>query len=243
MTKIKTILIDDEPKAIDILKRYCKDSETIEVLASFRNPVKAVEFLQQETVDLIFLDINMPKLNGLEFLNVLEKKPKVIFTTAYSEYALDSYNYDTIDYLVKPIDFQRFLKSVTKAKAVLRATHSTSSAQMEVAEDKTIYIKSGQQLHKVNINDILYLEKEGNYLTFFTKDRKILSRQNMKDVFEILDPEKFLRVHKSYVVGLQHMEVIETHQIKIGDAKIPVGRNYREELMNFVSDSPSTDQR
>lgn len=237
MTKIRTVLIDDEPKAIDILKRYCKDSETIEILASFRNPVKAVEFLQEESVDLIFLDINMPKLNGLEFLNVLEKKPKVIFTTAYSEYALDSYNYDTIDYLVKPIDFQRFLKAITKAKTVLAASKNNVLDNNESTEDKTIYIKSGQQLHKVNINDILYLEKEGNYLTFFTKEKKILSRQNMKDIFDILDPDKFLRVHKSYVVGVEHMDIIETHQIKIGNAKIPVGRNYRGDLMDYVSES------
>ncbi len=237
MDKIKTVIIDDEPKAIDVIKRYCNDSEAIDVLATFRSPVKAIEFLQEEVVDLVFLDINMPKLNGLEFLNVLEKKPKVIFTTAYSEYALESYNYDTIDYLVKPIEFQRFLKAVTKAKAVIFSSKENTSATTETNEDKTIYIKSGSQLHKVKISDILYLEKDGNYLTFYTKDKKILSRQNMKDIFDILDSEKFLRVHKSYVVGIQHMDIIETHQIKIGDTKIPVGRNYREELMNLVSNT------
>lgn len=241
MPKIKTVIIDDEPKAIDVIKRYCNDSEAIEVLATFRSPVKAIEFLQEEVVDLVFLDINMPKLNGLEFLNVLETKPKVIFTTAYSEYALESYNYDTIDYLVKPIEFQRFLKAITKAKAVIFSSKESSSAATETNEDKIIYIKSGSQLHKVKVNDILYLEKDGNYLTFYTKDKKILSRQNMKDIFDVLDPEKFLRVHKSYVVGIQHMDIIETHQIKIGNTKIPVGRNYREELMNLVSDSSNTE--
>jgi len=234
MSTINTIIIDDEPKAIEVLQRYANDTDIIEVKNSFRDPVKAVDYLQNNKIDLIFLDINMPKLNGIEFLNVLDQKPKVIFTTAYSEYALESYDYNTVDYLLKPIDFKRFLKAVTKAKKMMSSEPKKEVARQETETDKIIYIKSGPQLHKIRVDEILYLEKDGNYLTFYTTDKKILSRQNMKDIFEILSPTEFIRVHKSYVVAIKHMEIIESHQIRMGNIKIPVGRNYREDLMKIV---------
>ncbi len=234
MGSIKTIIIDDEPKAIQVLQRYAEETDLLQVEASFRDPVKALDYLQRNKIDLLFLDINMPKLTGMEFLNVLEQKPKVIFTTAYSEYALESYDHNTVDYLLKPIGFKRFLKAVAKAKSLLVPETPASNPSRAIERDKTIYIKSGPQLHKINTHDILYLEKEGNYLTFHTKTKKILSRQNMKDVFEILSPAEFIRVHKSYIVSKRHMEIIESHQIGMGSIKIPVGRSYREEVMKMV---------
>ncbi len=234
MGSIKTIIIDDEPKAIQVLQRYAEETDLLQVEASFRDPVKALDYLQRNKIDLLFLDINMPKLTGMEFLNVLEQKPKVIFTTAYSEYALESYDHNTVDYLLKPIGFKRFLKAVAKAKSLLVPETPASNPSRAIERDKTIYIKSGPQLHKINTHDILYLEKEGNYLTFHTKTKKILSRQNMKDVFEIVSPTEFIRVHKSYIVSKRHMEIIESHQIGMGTIKIPVGRSYREEVMRMV---------
>ncbi|WP_150451472.1 LytR/AlgR family response regulator transcription factor [Arenibacter lacus] len=234
MGSIKTIIIDDEPKAIQVLQRYAEETDLLQVEASFRDPVKALDYLQRNKIDLLFLDINMPKLTGMEFLNVLEQKPKVIFTTAYSEYALESYDHNTVDYLLKPIGFKRFLKAVAKAKSLLVPETPASNPSRAIERDKTIYIKSGPQLHKINTQDILYLEKEGNYLTFHTKTKKILSRQNMKDVFEIVSPTEFIRVHKSYIVSKRHMEIIESHQIGMGSIKIPVGRSYREEVMKMV---------
>ena len=234
MGSIKTIIIDDEPKAIQVLQRYAEETDLLQVEASFRDPVKALDYLQRNKIDLLFLDINMPKLTGMEFLNVLEQKPKVIFTTAYSEYALESYDHNTVDYLLKPIGFKRFLKAVAKAKSLLVPETPASNPSRAIERDKTIYIKSGPQLHKINTHDILYLEKEGNYLTFHTKTKKILSRQNMKDVFEIVSPTEFIRVHKSYIVSKRHMEIIESHQIGMGSIKIPVGRSYREEVMKMV---------
>ncbi|MCG2459771.1 LytTR family DNA-binding domain-containing protein [Flavobacteriaceae bacterium F89] len=236
MTAIKTIIIDDEPKAIDVLNRYCNETELVEVVATFRDPIKALEFLQTQSVHLLFLDINMPKISGMEFLNILKIKPKVIFTTAYSEYAVDSFDYDTVDYLLKPIEFQRFMKAVAKVRNLIASNDSSSNTLTERnATEKIIYIKSGPKLYKIDVADILYLEKDGNYLIFHTKDKKILSRQNMKDVFEIVSPKEFLRVHKSYIVAIKHMEIIESHQIKICNIKIPVGRNYREELMKIAN--------
>ena len=235
MDSIKAIIIDDEPKAIQVLQRYAEETDIVEVMASFRDPVKAIDYLQQNKVDLLFLDINMPKLTGMEFLNILEQKPKVIFTTAYSEYALESYDYNNVDYLLKPISLERFLKAVAKAQNLIFPEITLrSNPPKEIERDKTIYIKSGPQLYKINTKDILYLEKEGNYLTFHTKTKKILSRQNMKDIFELLSTEEFIRVHKSYIVSKRHMEIIESHQIGIGSIKIPVGRSYREQVMKIV---------
>ncbi|SMO81586.1 two component transcriptional regulator, LytTR family [Saccharicrinis carchari] len=235
MAKIKTVIIDDEPKAIEVLKRYCDDMEIIEVEATFRDPVKAIEFIQHSPVNLILLDINMPKLSGLEFLDILNAKPKIIFTTAYPQFALNSYDYDAVDYLLKPIDFQRFLKAVIKAQKIIDAENELKKkTPTEAQNNKTIYIKSGPQLYKINVEDILYLEKDGNYLLFHTVDKKILSRQNMKDIFEILDPKDFIRVHKSYVVAIRHINVIEAHQLRMGNVKIPVGRNFREGLLEIT---------
>ncbi len=235
MNRIRTIIVDDEPKAIEVLERYCNDINSIELKSSFRDPIKAIEYVQSHVIDLIFLDINMPKISGLEFLDILKNEPRIIFTTAYAEYAIESYDYEAVDYLLKPIDFHRFIKAVSKTKKLISLENT--SKQIESGEkhnDRTIYIKSGPQLYKVNISDILYLEKDGNYLIFHTKDKRMLSRQNMKDIFEILSPNDFIRVHKSYVVAVKHMEVIESHQIRIADIKIPVGRNYREDLAKIT---------
>lgn len=238
MSKIRTIIIDDEPKAISVLERYCNDMDSVELMSSFRDPVKAIEHVQNENVDLIFLDINMPKISGLEFLDILSKRPRIIFTTAYTDYALDSYEYEAVDYLLKPIDFHRFVKAVSKVKKLISLESPANTFETnQDHNDKIIYIKSGPQLYKVNTADILYLEKDGNYLVFYTKDKKMLSRQNMKDIFEILNPEEFIRVHKSYVVALKHIEVIEAHQIRMGDIKLPVGRNYKENLMKITQNS------
>ncbi len=238
MSKIRAIIIDDEPKAIAVLERYCNDLDSVELKSSFRDPVKAIEYVQSQNINLIFLDINMPKISGLEFLDILSKRPRIIFTTAYTEYALESYNYEAVDYLLKPIDFHRFVKAVSKVRKLISLESPSSTVEAnEEKNDKIIYIKSGPQLYKVNISDILYLEKDGNYLIFYTKDKKMLSRQNMKDIFEILNPEEFIRVHKSYVVALKHIEVIESHQIRMGDIKLPVGRNYKEDLMKITQNS------
>lgn len=227
--------MDDEPKALSILERYCKDIDDISLEGTFRDPVKAIRYLQDNKVDLIFLDINMPKVSGLEFLEMLKTRPKVIFTTAYSEYAIESYDYEAVDYLLKPIAFHRFLKSVSKVTRLISAGSLTNTSEKyEKQNEKVIYIKSGPQLHKVKISDILYLQKDGNYLIFHTHSKKMLSRQNMKDLFELLDPNEFVRVHKSFVVALRHIEVIEAHQIRIGKIKIPTGRIYREGLMNSI---------
>jgi two-component system LytT family response regulator len=215
---ISCIAIDDEPKALEVIERYCGKTSQVSLKASFREPVKAIEFLQREKVDLIFLDINMPDISGMALLQTLSSKPMVIFTTAYSHYAVESYELNALDYLLKPITFERFLIALNKAAAALSS------------EENTVFFKSGPQTHQVKVADILYFEKDGNYLTVHLKDKQILIRENMNNIFDLVPAADFLRVHKSYVVAIRHITMIEVHQLIAGGEKIPIGSSYREAL-------------
>jgi two-component system LytT family response regulator len=219
------IAIDDEPKALEVIERYCHKSDMVDLKATFREPVKAIEFLNRERIDLIFLDINMPDINGMQLIQTLATKPMVIFTTAYSNYAVESYNLNAIDYLLKPITFERFLFAINKAVAALLSKNAT------VTDDEiTVLIKSGPQTYQVKVADILYLEKDGNYITVHLKDKLILIRENMSDIFDLVPAAGFMRVHKSYVISIRHITMIEVHQLIINGEKIPIGSTYRESL-------------
>lgn len=224
---INCIAIDDEPKALEIIERYCEKIDTICLKATFREPVKAIEFLNREHIDLIFLDINMPDISGIQLIATLAIKPMVIFTTAYSNYAVESYNLNAVDYLLKPITFERFLAAVNKAADLFALKNKTGNKN---AGSDTVFIKSGPQTYQVKIADILYLEKDGNYITVYLKDKKILIRENMTDIFELVPEQEFVRVHKSFVVAIKHITMIEVHQLIISGEKIPIGSTYREPL-------------
>ena len=223
---ITCIAVDDEPMALDVIERYCAKSGLVELTAVFREPVKAIEYLNREKTDLVFLDINMPDISGMQLVQTLSLRPLVIFTTAYSHYAVESYSLNALDYLLKPIPFERFLAAVNKA---VTATQAKSSLP---ANDggTTIFIKSGPQTYQVKLKDILYLEKDGNYITIHLKDRNILIRENMGDVFDLVPAADFIRVHKSYVVAIKHITMIEVHQLTINNEKIPVGSTFRDSL-------------
>ena len=224
---ISCIAIDDEPMALEVIERYCQKTDLTELKATFREPVKAIGYLGLETIDLVFLDINMPDVNGIQLLQTLPVKPMVIFTTAYSNYAVESYDLNAVDYLLKPITFERFLAAVNKAMA-LKA--SKSGVNIKEDDSSSIFVKSGPQTYQIKVNDILYLEKDGNYITIFLKDRSILVRENMGDIFDLVPPVDFIRVHKSYVVAIRHISMIEVHQLIINGTKIPIGSTYRENL-------------
>ncbi len=219
---ITCIAIDDEPKALEVIERYCGKTSQVSLKASFREPVKAIEFLQREKVDLVFLDINMPDINGIQLLQTLSHKPLVIFTTAYSHYAVESYELNALDYLLKPITFERFLIALNKAAAVLSS------------KETTIFFKSGPQTYQVKVADILYFEKDGNYITVHLKDKQILIRENMSNIFDLVPAADFLRVHKSYVVAIKHITMIEVHQLTAGSGKIPIGSSYRESVRSVL---------
>ena len=223
---ITCIAIDDEPMALEVIERYCAKSDLVELKAVFREPVKAIEYLGREKIDLLFLDINMPDISGMQLVQTLSPRPLIIFTTAYSHYAVESYTLNAIDYLLKPITFDRFLAAVNKAMPALAGRAGATGNN----EDPTIFIKSGPQTHQVKVRDILYLEKDGNYITAHLKDRNILIRETMGDIFDLVPAADFIRVHKSYIVAIQHISMIEVHQLIINNEKIPIGSTYRESL-------------
>jgi DNA-binding LytR/AlgR family response regulator len=219
------IAIDDEPKALEVIERYCQKISLASLKACFREPLKAIEFLNREKVDLIFLDINMPDISGMQLLQTLSPRPLIIFTTAYSQYAVESYELNALDYLLKPVTFERFLMAVNKAAAVL-ALRNTAGMD----EDAAVLIKSGPQTYRVKVSEILYLEKNGNYITVHLKEGNILIRENMGDIFDLVPAADFIRVHKSYVVSIRHISMIEVHQLIVNGEKIPIGSTYRDSL-------------
>jgi two-component system LytT family response regulator len=219
------IAIDDEPKALEVIERYCRKSDLVDLKATFREPVKAIEFLNREKIDLIFLDINMPDITGIQLIQTLTAKPMVIFTTAYSNYAVESYNLNAIDYLLKPITFERFLAAINKAAGAISSKNGVSNE-----DEPVVFIKSGPQTYQVRVADILYLEKDGNYITVHLNNKHILIRENMGDIFDLVPPAEFVRVHKSFVVAIKHIAMIEVHQLVINGEKIPIGSTYRESL-------------
>jgi len=219
------IAIDDEPKALMVIERYCQKIGLVNLKATFREPLKAIEFLNLEKVDLIFLDINMPDISGMQLLQTLSPRPLIIFTTAYSQYAVESYELNALDYLLKPVTFERFLMAINKAAAALSSKNTTGPDQ-----GAAVFIKSGSKTYRVKVSEILYLEKDGNYITVHLKDENILIRENMGDIFDLVPAADFIRVHKSYVVGIRHISMIEVHQLIVNGEKIPIGSTYRDSL-------------
>ncbi len=229
------IIVDDEPNAIEVLKRYVERTPLLDLRGTFRDPMKAQAFLKEDDVDLIFLDINMPNLSGIEFMRSLHLRPAVIFTTAYSEHAVESYELNAVDYLMKPIVFERFLRAVNKAHDhVDRGGEARAGASVGA---ESILLKSGAQTHRVPVSEIRYVEKDGNYLSVCLSDRKILVRANMNDVFSWLPQEHFCRVHKSFVVSIEHVDTIEVHRVLIGKVEIPLGAAYRAGFLDKMKAS------
>ena len=234
------IAIDDEPRALDVLKNYSSKVPFINLQETFTNPLKALEYLQKNKIDLVFLDIEMPNLSGLDFLRVLEVQPMVIFTTAYSEFAVDSFEFNVLDYLLKPIDFKRFIKSVNKALKQynlqnIEAPVSTTSKNECKSSEPYVLIKSGTKIHKILKDEILYVQSDSNYVYFFTEAERVISVFTMKDVLELLSDDNFIRVHKSYIINLSQIDLIEKHQVTIRQNKIPIGYSYREHFFSKIN--------
>jgi len=230
--------IDDEPMALDIIKDYVIKTPFLELSASFRDSLKALDYLQNNLIDLIFLDINMPDLTGIQFLRSLTNQPMVVFTTAYSEYAVESYVYSAVDYLLKPIEFDRFLKAANKAKDQfqLNKRGETDPASAK-PENDFIMVKSGTDIHNLKIDDIQYIESAGNYVTFVLPRKQVMSLFSMTKVMELLPEYRFCRIHKSYIVNLQSVTKIERHQVLIGKHEIPIGNIYRELFFKAIQEN------
>lgn len=221
------LIVDDEPRAIELMERYIARFTDLRVAGTFRNGLMALEFLRQQPVDLILLDINMPHLSGLALSKVISPDIKVIFTTAHAEFAVESYEVNAVDYLLKPISFERFAKAMQK---VLSITEPKQQVLAVNSPEHFIYLKSGSRLWKVNISDIDYLEKDGNYMTYYIGNQKIMARQTIKEALEIL-PEDFLQVHKSFIVSLRKIEFLDTHELRVPNRSISIGTQYKAHLL------------
>ena len=231
--KLNCIIIDDEPLARKGLREYIGDVEFLHLSGEFDNPLRATDALIEGKVDLIFLDIQMPKITGMEFLKSLANPPLVIFTTAYPEYAVDGFELNAVDYLLKPFSFERFWKAVVKART-LYDSGKASSLQSIIVEADHFFIKTDNKLVKVNYSDILYVEALQNYIAVHTINKKYITYLTFKSVEESLPQHIFLKVHKSYLVSLSKIESIEANEIIIGLHHIPISRNMKEEVMDRI---------
>ncbi len=224
--------VDDEPPALEVLKKFITSVHTLELAATCSDAIEAINFLQTKQVDLIFLDIKMPELLGTDFVRALKNPPKIIFTTAYRKYAIEGFELDAVDYLLKPISFDRFLKAVSK---VMQTPLSETSPEEEVQNKKTdsngyISFRSDRKMVKVALNDILYIESIKDYIKVVTTTSTVITKQSISSVEEMLPPEMFTRIHRSYIVALNKIESYNNELVWIAKQELPISRMYRHEV-------------
>jgi two-component system LytT family response regulator len=230
---LRCIIIDDEPLPIELLSAYASRISELKLEATFNDPLEAQDYISKNHVDLIFLDIEMPHLNGIDLLKSLPVKPMAIFTTAYPEFAVDGFELNAIDYLLKPFDFERFKKAVEKAKEYMEFSNRPKGNE----PDAFIFVKSEYKAVKINLKDILYIEGMDSYVKIFAGGKPVLSLMSMKNLLEMLPQKEFIRVHRSYIVPISKVQSIRNKQIKIGEKLIPVGGTYEEVVENLISNS------
>ncbi len=237
------IIVEDEPLARSLLGNYIQKIPYLHLVQSFSDPLKALEFLRENTVDIMFSDIQMPEISGITLLKILQKKPLIILTTAYSEYAIESYELDTLDYLLKPITFERFLKSVEKASSRLNTNQIVleEKKSLEIAPKTPvdtvqpyIFVKDGTKLVKIKLNEIMYIEGLKDYVTIYTTQQKIVSLQTIKSLESTLPINQFIRIHNSYIVGLEWIEAIQREKVQIGKVFLPISDTYRKAFKDFI---------
>ncbi|MCC9135994.1 LytR/AlgR family response regulator transcription factor [Pontibacter silvestris] len=242
---IKCLAVDDEPLALDIIESYVSKLPFLQLVKTCSSATEAMQVLQEEQVDLMFLDIEMPELTGIQFLNILKNQPLIIFTTAYPDYALEGFNQDAVDYLLKPIPFDRFVKAVTKAQERLHRNAKTSEAPTAAvvpppapaAEHDFMFVKADYKTIRVDFKDILWIEGLKDYIIIQTKDQKIITLLSMNKMMEKLPKSQFLRVHRSFIVSLQKIDSIEKSRIRIGTKEIPIGEVYKDLFLKWVEEN------
>lgn len=236
MKDMNVLIVDDELHARKLLADYVNKVPFLHLVKTCMNVFEAIEVMQQECIDLLILDIQMPSMTGMEFARSLNQRPIIIFSTAYSEYALESYELDVADYLLKPIEFPRFLQSVYKAKsrheAKLSAKETVLVRNPNIERDDFIIVKDGAKIHKIDYSDLLYIEGQREYVTFHTIQKNITALYVMKNLEDILPGDRFMRIHKSYIVAVKYIEMIEGNMLKISGEKIPIGGSYKNALLD-----------
>jgi DNA-binding LytR/AlgR family response regulator len=236
--KTKCLVIDDEPLARDLMRSHISKLENFEIVAECGDAMKGMQELRDHKVDLMFMDIQMPQITGIEFLKILKHPPKVIITTAYREYALDGFELDVVDYLLKPITFERFLKSVNKYYQVTQEeTQNVASVPVSdviQSDEAFIYVKENKRVIKVFLNEILYIEGLSEYVQIYTGKKKIITKTSMTNLEEKLPADGFLRIHKSFIVSMSRIEAFTAHTIEVPGKELPIGRSYKNSVLNAL---------
>jgi DNA-binding LytR/AlgR family response regulator len=228
--KTKCLVIDDEPLARDLVKSHIAKLDDLEIIAECSDAMKAMNELRNHNIDLMFMDIEMPQITGIEFLKTLKNPPKVIITTAFREYALEGFELDVVDYLLKPITFERFLKSVNKYYQVTQEEQQTDAAFTNLtnhSKESFIYVKENKKVIKVHLDEILYIEGLSEYVQIYTTNKKIITKTSMTNMVEKLPDSGFMRIHKSFIVALDKIEAYTSHSIEVPGKELPIGRSYK----------------
>jgi DNA-binding LytR/AlgR family response regulator len=241
--KIRCLIIDDEPLAREILKQHIAGVEALELVGTCGNAVEAISFLKEQAVDLVFLDIQMPQLLGTNFIRTLKNPPRVIFTTAYRKYAVEGFELDAVDYILKPITFERFLKAVNK---VLQMNLKTEQVPSSVKENRTetknsfLYFRAERNMVKVFFSDILYIESLKDYIKIITTNKTIVTKYVLSTLEEMLPGKEFIRIHRSYIVAINKIDSYNSDSIKIGKYELPIGRIYKIDVNRILNASSAT---
>lgn len=229
---IKCLVIDDERLAREYLKNYIAKLPQLKLLGEFNSPLKAMELIRSGEVDLIFLDIQMPDITGVEFMRSLPHAPEVVFTTAYQEYALEGYELNAADYLLKPFSFNRFFQAVNRVAEKLKNKTFTDASQTTF-EEEYLTVRADRKFYKINFEDLIYIEGQKAYVTFHTEKRRITALVSLKELESSLPPKRFVRIHKSYIVAIKKIASLEGHVLEVGGVKLPVGKTYRERVLKM----------
>lgn len=230
MSTLKCIIVEDQPPAQRVLIKYIKDAQGLQLVESFHDALFALEFLKKNKIDLIFLDIHLPRLSGIDFLKILNPQPHVILTTAFPDYALESYELNVVDYLLKPFSYNRFLQAVEKIKTSESETKEKPTTNASLKEE-FLFVKSGVEYLKIAPKNILYIKSDGDYSTLHLKDKKVLLPQSLKHWIRKLQDHSFFQVHKSYIVNTYFIEKVSGNQIYLDEVTIPIGRTFKEKFV------------
>ncbi len=237
--KIRCIVIDDEHLAREYIINYITKIPQLELVGDFNSPLKAMDLIKEKKVDLIFLDIQMPDITGINFMKSLDQKPDVIFTTAYQEYAIEGFNINAIDYLLKPFSFERFFQAVNKVidKFELKSDNRNQVADITPNETKIsdgyLTVRADRKLYKINFDHIIYIEGQRAYVTFHTENKKITALASLKELEDALPKEDFIRIHKSYIVSVREILSLEGNILEVNNTKLPVGKNYKDAVLKI----------
>ena len=232
--EVKALIIDDEPLAQNVIQQYANKLPELTITGTCNDAICANKFLREHPVDLIFLDINMPKLSGISFLKNLKNRPLVIFTTAYSEYALEGFELNALDYLKKPFSFERFCKAYFRAEELLLLKESSQSVKVENTKNNFLFIKTNKKMIKVNFSEILYIEGLGDYIKIHLEDKRLITNLSMKKIHSLLPQNEFYRTHKSFIISLDKIDAVEGNMTVINGNKLPIGNSYRQEFIKLV---------